>query len=144
MFSQDGGQQTAAWRWRDIALIAAFNLLLLGWVVLRPGSSAVFLAVDNVAQFLGPILVLALCLVSARRAARSGARGVQRWAPLLLGLGALCESLGQVIYTVYEQVLGFSTPPFPSWADAIYLWAYPFMLAGILLLPGRRLVGSSR
>ena len=34
--------------------------------------------------------------------------------------------------------------PFPSWADAVYLCAYPVLLLGILLLPGRRLPVASR
>ena len=48
------------------------------------------------------------------------------------------------MYTVYQQVLHVSAMPFPSWADAVYLWAYPFLLAGILLAPGRRLAAMAR
>ncbi len=66
------------------------------------------------------------------------------WAPLLLCLGILSYAIGQIIYTIYEQVLRYSTEPFPSWADAAFLIVYPFFLLGILLLPTRPIPLASR
>jgi diguanylate cyclase (GGDEF)-like protein/PAS domain S-box-containing protein len=133
-----------SWPWRSIGVIMAYSALLMAWLVLKPGTHALFVAVDNVAQFVGPLLLVPLCFLGRPRAAGAPPRSIQRWAAPLLGLGALCFACGQISYTIYQQVLHFSEVPFPSWADAVYLWAYPFMLLAILLLPGRRLPGASR
>jgi two-component system cell cycle response regulator len=69
--------------------------------------------------------------------------GSQRWVPLLFGLGIGGQFVGQALYTLYEQLL-HQTFPFPSWADAGYLSAYPFLLLGILCLPTRSLSVTSR
>src|SRR5919198_1411099 len=137
-------RQAAPWQWYTAGLIAAFNLLLLAWLVLKPGSHAVFVAVDNVAQCVGPLLVVPLCFLGGRRGDRQRVRTAQQWAPCLLGLGALSYAGGQFIYTIYQQVLHYPSVPFPSWADAVYLCAYPVLLLGILLLSGRRLPVASR
>src|SRR5918912_847571 len=137
-------RQAAPRRWYTAGLIATFNLLLLAWLVRKPGSHAVFVAVDNVAQFVGPLLVVPLCFLGGRRGDRPRVRTMQQWAPCLLGLGALSYAGGQIIYTIYEQVLHYPSVPFPSWADAVYLCTYPVLLLGILLLPGRRLPMASR
>jgi hypothetical protein len=137
-------QQAAPRQWYTAGLIAAFNLLLLAWLVLKPGSHAMFVAVDNVAQFVGPLLVVPLCFLGGRRGDRPRVRSAQQWAPCLLGLGALGYAGAQIIYTIYQQVLHYPSVPFPSWADAVYLCAYPVLLLGILLLPGRRLPVASR
>src|SRR5256714_560071 len=137
-------RQAAPRRWYIAGLIAAFNLLLLAWLVLKPGNHAVFVAVDNVAQFVGPLLVVPLCFVGGRRGDTPRVRTAQQWASCLLGLGALSYAGGQIISTTYEQVLHCPSVPFPSWADAVYLCAYPVLLLGILLLPGRRLPVASR
>ncbi|HKC74261.1 MAG TPA: EAL domain-containing protein, partial [Chloroflexota bacterium] len=137
-------RQAARRRWYTAGLIAAFNLLLLAWLMLKPGSHAVFVAVDNVAQCVGPLLVVPLCFLGGRRGDTPRVRTAQRWAPCLLGLGALSYAGGQIIYTIYQQVLHYPSVPFPSWADAVYLCAYPVLLLGILLLPGRRLPMASR
>src|SRR5579864_473458 len=137
-------QQMAAWLWRDLGVIGAFNLLLVLWLVLKPGSHAAFITVDNVAQALGPLLLALLCLLGGRRGRLTHIGSAQRWVPSLLGVGALCYAGGQIIFTVYELLRHFGSPPFPSWADPVYLSAYPFLLLGILLLPGRRLPVAAR
>lgn len=63
-------------------------------------------------------------------------RRSRRWSPRLLGLGVLSFALGQAIWAYYE-IVAHQQPPFPSWAYAGYLAAYPLMLGGILLLPAR-------
>ncbi len=127
-----------------LGLACVYNLLLLAWLVFKPAGAAAYIALDNVAQFVGPLLVVPFCFYGTLRDGTAAARTSQSLVPSLLGLGALSYAVGQIIFTFYEQVLHFDTPPFPSWADAAYLWAYPFCLLGILLLPGRRLPAMSR
>ena len=128
---------------RYLGLIVAFNCTLAAWLLFKPGHHDLFVAVDNVAQFVGP-LCIAPAVFAAHRRSGDVAQPSQRWVPYLLTAAALSFALGQVIYTIYEQVLHFQSPPFPSWADAAYLCAYPFMLIGILLLPSRRTALASR
>ncbi len=129
--------------WPGIGLILAFNGLFILWQHLHPADQDTFVAVDNVAQFLGPLLVLPWCVArpwpwqrSAGNASRR-ARAHASWPSILLGLGILSWALGQVVWAYEESVL--HQPPFPSWSDAGYLAAYPFITLGILLLPARRL-----
>lgn len=131
---------------RVAVCIAAFNGALFLWLVLRPASAAHIKTVDDVAQFLGPLLIVPLCfagLVGGRRTRHSPVRHSGTWAAPLLGLGVLGFALGQMIWTIYEQVLHEQTP-FPSWADAGFLSAYPFLLIGILVLPAGRMALVSR
>ena len=139
---------------RAAGLILLFNGLLLALVLLKPVSDATLALVVNAAQFVGPLLAaLPLCfggllrLVWERGAVQARGRSAlargQRWAPVLLGLGILSWSLGQMIFTYYEWVLG-RPPPLPSIADVGYLSVYPFLLLGILLLPARPIPVASR
>jgi len=47
--------------WGGLALILLYNGLLAAWLALRPAPAPVIQAVDNVAQCVGPLLVLPLC-----------------------------------------------------------------------------------
>jgi len=129
--------------WSGIGLILAFNGLFMLWQHLHPANQDTFVAVDDVAQFLGPLLVLPWCVARPwpwqRDADNASHRTWARasWPSILLGLGILGYALGQVVWTYEESVL--HQPPFPSWSDAGYLAAYPFITLGILLLPARRL-----
>jgi PAS domain S-box-containing protein len=135
-------------------LILLFNGLLVALVLLKPVSDATLALVVNAAQFVGPLLAaLPLCFggllglvwgrgVSRARGGSEVSRG-QRWAPVFLGLGILSWSLGQMVFTYYEWVLG-RPPPLPSIADVGYLSVYPFLLLGILLLPARPIPVASR
>src|SRR5437763_1892976 len=139
---QTGTTNRRWWRGHSAFLIILFNVLLTLWLILKPASPALVLAVDNVAQFVGPLLVIPLCFGGLLRRARHGApaasaMGSRRWAPVLLGLGVLGIALGQMIYTFYEQILHYATAPFPGWSDACWLSVYPFLLLGILLLPAQ-------
>jgi len=137
--------------WGGLALVALYNGLLATWLALRPAPYPVVQAVDNVAQFAGPLLALPLCwggLAWPWRRGREGEGGTAtgtapaRWMPVLLGLGVLGYAVGQAIWTYYEEIL--HQPPFPSWADAGYLAAYPFLCGGLLLLPRRPLPSAAR
>jgi len=134
--------------WAGLALVLTYNGLLAAWLALRPAPAPVIQAVDNVAQCVGPLLVLPLCWGGLTwpwrrgRVGTAGASAVSRWMPVLLGLGVLGYAVGQLIWTYYEEIL--HQPPFPSWADAGYLAAYPFLCAGLLLLPRRPLPRAVR
>src|ERR671921_2863020 len=94
---QDGAEARPLWR--AASLILLFNGLLVGWVLLKPGSDRLLAAVVNSAQFVGPLLALPLCFGGLLRWRwRRDASGPdvgpavtigQRWAPILLGLGIL-------------------------------------------------------
>jgi hypothetical protein len=129
--------------WGIASLILLFNGLLVAWVLLKPGSDATVAIVVTVAEFVGPLLVLPLCFGGLRRLWRRGISQtdsgppvtiVQRWAPVLLGIGILSFAFGQMVFAYYEWVLQ-QAPPLPSLADVGFLSQYPFLLLGILLLP---------
>src|SRR5919112_1577308 len=139
--------------WRAAGLILLLNGLLVGVVLFKPLSDATLALVVNMAQFVGPLLVVPLCFggllrwrwgrgTSQAPLGSAVTRG-RRWAPVLLGLGILSWVLGQAIFTYYEWVLG-QPPPLPSIADVGYLSVYPFLLLGILLLPARPIPVASR
>jgi diguanylate cyclase (GGDEF)-like protein len=126
-------------------LVVLFNALLLIWILAEPVNHTLYTAVDNLAQAVGPLLVLPLCF-AWRIQAGAGSRQVSRaqlWAPRLLGLGVLADVIAQAIWNYYTLILGQPTP-FPSWADAAFLSVYPLLLAGILLLLRRPAPAASR
>src|ERR687898_1838945 len=138
--------------WRIASLILLFNGLLVVWVLLKPGSDAVVAIVVNVAEFVGPLLVVPLCFGGLRRLWRRGTsrtdKGTavtigQRWAPVLLGIGILSFAFGLIVFTYYEWVLQ-QAPPLPSLADVGFQIQYPFLLLGILLLSARPIPAASR
>src|ERR671921_2998423 len=149
--SQDSAESRRFWR--AAGLILLFNGLLVGWVLLKPGSDRLLAAVVNSAEFVGPLLALPLCFGGLLRWKwQRGASGPdvepavlmrKLWAPILLGLGILSWVLGQALFTYYEWVL-HRPPPLPSLADLGYLSVYPFFLLGILLLPARPIPVASR
>src|ERR687893_704699 len=149
---QDGVEMRPLWRAAGLVLL--FNGLLVGVVLFKPLSDATLALVVNMAEFIGPLLVVPLCFggllrwmwgpgTSQAPLGPAVTRGGRRWAPVLLGLGILSWVLGQAIFTYYEWVLG-QPPPLPSIADVGYLSVYPFLLVGILLLPARPIPVASR
>src|SRR5215211_2202527 len=147
-----GAAQARSLLWGIASLILLFNALLVAWVLLKPASDAVIALVLNVAEFVGPLLVLPLCFGGLRRLWRRGtsqtAGGTavsigQRWAPVLLGIGILSFAFGQIVFTYYEWVLQ-QAPPLPSLADVGFQIQYPFLLLGILLLSARPIPAASR
>jgi diguanylate cyclase (GGDEF)-like protein len=138
--------------WFSAGLILLFNSLLFTWLLINTNNQALLASVDYWAQTLGPLLMLPFGFLALRRLWRrwTSGRGAlppdrpgKLLVPLLLGLSLLGFTVGQGISTYYESVL-YQPIPFPSWADAAYLGAYPFLFLAILLLPTRRLSIISR
>lgn len=114
-------------------------VLFLAWIVLKPFTPFIFKSVSNLFECIGPFLAAFWCFAALRREAQVG----RRLAAACLGLGVLGFGVGQTIWSWYEIVLRHDCP-FPSWSDAGYLSAYPFLLAGILLMPRKRLPPALR
>src|ERR671910_1991222 len=68
-----GSAEARSLLWGIASLILLFNGLLAAWVLLKPGNDAVVALVVNVAEFVGPLLVLPLCFGGLRRLWRRGA-----------------------------------------------------------------------
>src|SRR5258708_18635525 len=71
------------------------------------------------------VLALAACVWAARRASGRDRLG---WA--LMGTSAALWSAGEVVWSIYEVGMGVKVP-YPSLADAGFLSAVPFAIAGI-------------
>src|SRR5919107_5782248 len=97
---------------RAAGFILLFNGLLVVWVLLKPGSDALVGLVVNMAEFVGPLLVLPLCFggllrpMSRRGDSQTDVESAvsmgQRRAPVLLGLGITSWGFGQAGFPVYE------------------------------------------
>ena len=137
--------------WISVGIVVLFNCLFLVLVLVKPGTQRQFVIADDVGQALGWLLATLLCFVGFKKLwldkpsfnghSFSVIHHVRTWVPVFIALGIFCQFIGQVIYTYYDLN---GLPPFPSWADAGYLSTYPFMLIAILLLPRRRLTGTTR
>ncbi len=142
--------------WKPLSLLIICTGLFLTYLVLKPLPSALFTFGDNLLQgaleTVGLLLALPILLsTSTREQAR--ARSISRWqawwiptgslVPLLLACTILSYVIGQIIWTLNENVLHMAAL-FPSWADAGYLASYPFALLAILLLPRQRRPLTSR
>lgn len=108
-----------------LAVDVAFNVL-----VVDEQSRIVYS--DIVAPIID-FLVFAVLAIAASQSARHSRRLGIAWA--MIALSAFVFALGDTAWAVLE--LGLSEPPFPSVADFFYLLNYPFLLAGVLLLPER-------
>ena len=84
---------------------------------------------------LGMIPIGFAATVVARSAVKTQNDARSQWGWRLLGAAFACFCGGDILFFVFQNVLGQS--PFPSPADAGYLVYYPLLLAGLLLLPRR-------
>src|ERR671912_1430776 len=73
-----GAAEARSLLWGIARLILLFNGLLVAWVLLKPASDAVVAIVVNVAEFVGPLLVLPLCFGGLRRLWRRGASPTEK------------------------------------------------------------------
>ena len=89
---------------------------------------------------LGMIPIGFAATVVARSAALAQKDTRLQWGWRLLAAAFACFCGGDILFFVYQNVLGQS--PFPSLADAGYLVYYPLLLAGLLFLPRRKEKGD--
>ncbi|HLA83117.1 MAG TPA: hypothetical protein VJP78_16100 [Thermoleophilia bacterium] len=89
---------------------------------------------------LGMIPIGLLATILARAASKAQSSRRVQWAWRLLGAGLACFLAGDVLFFVYQNVLG--TSPFPSLADAGYITYYLLIFAGLLWFPN--LAGGQR
>ena len=126
-------------RWDRGHVVAAGACTVFAlWLVVGFGGPRITLIFVDLALVVLPMLTFASC---ARTGARSS--GAARWAWWLLGLSCASWGAGQAAWSVYEIALNREVP-FPSLADVGYLGSYPLALAGVLLLPSRRVATVSR
>lgn len=144
--------------WKPLSLLLAGIGLFLAYLLLKPVPSALFTFGDNLTQSaletVGLLLAFPILLPASTRE-QAGARSSPRWlawwtpsgsaVPLLLACTLLCYVIGQVLWTLNEDVLHLAVL-FPSWADIGCLGSYPFALLAILHLPhqGRSLTSRTR
>jgi diguanylate cyclase (GGDEF)-like protein/PAS domain S-box-containing protein len=97
-------------------------------VAASPGGDGFTLAAD-VFETLVAAAAAAACWCAGRATLGRGRHGWQ-----LVGASAGSWALGQAIWSSYEVFAGHQAP-FPSPADAGYLFAVPLMIVGLLTLP---------
>jgi hypothetical protein len=115
-----------------IVLASALCLAYLAGVFVEWGRTADRSLYAN----LGLIPIgLAATFLAGRASQVQTSRRLQ-WAWRLYGAGLACFLAGDVLFFVYQNVLG--SMPFPSLADAGYITYYPLMLVGLLLFPKMR------
>jgi diguanylate cyclase (GGDEF)-like protein len=114
-----------------LSLSVLYVGLFIGMLVARPGSKEFYHGFQNIYQVIAPLWAGICCLIYAfgnRHEARS-----QKAAWVLIALGCLFFTSGQVMWTIYETFLGKEVP-FPGPPDIGYLGSYPFILCGVCML----------
>ena len=114
---------------RTIVLASALCVAYLIGVIINWSNAADRSLYAN----LGMIPIGLTATILTLRASRSQANPRSRWAWSLVGAGLLCFFAGDVLFFVYDNILGGS--PFPSLADAGYLAYYPLAFAGLMCFP---------
>ena len=114
------------------------NGLLVAWVVVQPADARLTAVVSTIGGVLVPLLAVPLCFGWPKRWWRTAGDDQLQLTrvPLLLGLGILTHSLGEVVFAYY--VIAFDhPPPMPSLATIGFLGQYPFLLLarGQVVLP---------
>ena len=121
---------------RDFAIAAALAALLTvgfgAWMVLRVAGADVSQVVDDVGEAVAALVAAIACAAAAWRH-----RGRMRLAWALLGVSALVWTAGEAAWSYFEIILKQEVP-FPSPADAGFLAAVPFAVAGVAFFPGRQ------
>ena len=103
-------------------------LIYLGWLFFGGPAHRVLIA--NIANLPFELAGAVSALLVARLDALSP-RVRRAWT--FVGLAMAADGIGNVVWLIYENVLGLS--PETSWADAVYLLYYPLMLVGLLAFP---------
>ena len=125
---------------RDFGIACAAAILLTAafavWIGLRIDGVQVTEAVDDIGEGVAALIAAVACVAAAFRH-----KGRMRLAWALLGSGAAAWAIGEGIWSYIEVIRGQQVP-FPSLADAGYLAAVPFVVAGIAVFPGRHRTAS--
>jgi hypothetical protein len=122
-------------------LVATYGLIYWAILVLKPGAHHTVATLYDAIGLLGTLAGASLALRAWWRTTRSGSARTHQagvhWAPLLIGISLVCNLVANTIWDSYDLLT--QDPPFPSWADPVYLCYYPLLLAAILLIPRARL-----
>jgi len=125
---------------RDFTIACAAAVLLTTafavWIGLRIDGVQVTEAVDDFGEAAAALIAAVACAAAAFRQ-----KGRMRLSWALLGSGAAAWAIGEGIWSYIEVIRGQQVP-FPSLADAGYLAAVPFVVAGIAVFPGRHRTAS--
>jgi two-component system sensor histidine kinase/response regulator len=115
--------------WRPFGFAAAAAALVsvafVVWTALRIGGDTTTIALDDIGEAVAALIAAASCGLAAFRTSH---RTRLAWA--FFALSAASWGIGEVIWSIYEVGMGVSVP-FPSAADAGFLLAIPFAVAGI-------------
>src|SRR5437879_738687 len=93
--------------WYSAGLILVFNGVFLAWILIKPGTPDLFIAVADGFQASGSLLMVLLCFYGLGRLYRQGKsrpdtaptlRTGRQWVPILLTLSVLSEAIGQGIW----------------------------------------------
>jgi PAS domain S-box-containing protein len=124
--------------WRAFTIAAAAAAVLaaafVAWTGLRIGGDEATVAVDDLGEAVAALVAALSCGLAALQTSH---RTRLAWA--LFAASAASWGAGEVVWSVYEVGLGVSVP-FPSAADAGFLLAIPFAVAGVFAFtsaPGR-------
>jgi diguanylate cyclase (GGDEF)-like protein/PAS domain S-box-containing protein len=118
------------------ALVASLILAFVAWIWFKIAGVQVSEAVDDFGECAAALIAAAAGAVAAWRNL-----GRTRLAWALLAASALLWAGGEAAWSYFEIIRGQQVP-FPSLADAGYLAAVPFAVAGIALFPGRLRLAS--
>lgn len=116
-----------------VASTLVYSAVFVGMLIFRPGGKSFYHAFNNIYQIIPPLFAGICGFCFSRQ--RTDLPRNRRVGWLLIGLGGLSFAVGQMIWTYYESIRGIDVP-FPGWADAGYLGAYPCLIVGLMLLFG--------
>ena len=110
-----------------------YAILFVLMLILHPGTRKFYDAFFNTYQIPPPLLAGVGGVLYFFKGRHTSPLRRAGW--LLIGLACLSFALGQMTWTYYESIKLVEVP-FPGWADAGYLGAYPCLIAGVFLLFG--------
>jgi diguanylate cyclase (GGDEF)-like protein len=120
-----------------------YGALAVSALILAICVAVVFLVSNEQARVVLFDVTLPLINLAAACALFFAAKYTRAYSPhmarawLILALAQLAYTLGDLTWAFLE--VGLGQQPFPSLADGFYLLYYPLFLAGILMLPSRRI-----
>ena len=116
-------------KWRTFLIAAAMAAVastVFAWIVgTQVGGESLTTPIDDIGEAVASGLAALSCGIASWR---SSGRTRLAWA--FFSASALLWTAGEVVWTVYEVFLGVDVP-YPSAADAGYLAAVPFAIAGV-------------